>query len=262
MIIVLIILLLASATIFYSAVVEPQWIQLSRYAIAIPNLPQSFEGFTILHLSDFHGRVGAFAFLRKNKISADVVAVTGDLFAWKTLPRRRMARELDSLYAPDGVYYVSGNHDYNHGELDLRPWNVGPRLLDNKVVPVVRGGDKIWLAGIPDLIKGKASLGSVAAEIPQKEVAILLSHRPDAILLPQSSRFNLVLSGHTHGGQVTAWGRWAPVRHTKVGHRYVAGKWTGDHGTILVTSRGLGESELPIRFGSRPEVIHISLYRA
>ncbi len=262
MVIVIFVILLVLGLIFYSVVIEPQWIQLSRYAIAIPNLPQPFEGFTILHLSDFHGRVGAFSFLRRHNISADVVAVTGDLFSWKTLPRRRMAHALDTLRAPAGVYYVSGNHDYRHGELNLGPWQAGDRLLDNRAVPLTRGGETIWLAGLSDLIKGKPDLARVSSLIPEGEIAILLSHRPDAVLLPQSSRFNLVLSGHTHGGQVTLWGHWAPVRHTHVGQRYVAGKWMGTKDTILITSRGLGESELPVRFGSRPEIVYITLYRA
>jgi hypothetical protein len=248
--------------IFYSVIVEPQWIQLSRYDIAIPNLPKSFEGFSILHLSDFHGRVGAFSYLQRNKISADVIVITGDLFSWITLPRKRMAWALDTLQAPNGVFYVSGNHDYHHGKLNIEPWDVDGRLLDNRAISVNRAGDAIWFAGIPDLVKGKPSLASVANQIPDGAIAILLSHRPDAVLLPQSSRFNLILSGHTHGGQVTFGGRWAPVRHTRVGRKYVAGKWMGPGNTILVTSRGLGESELPIRFGSRPEVVQIFLYRA
>ncbi|WP_242939530.1 metallophosphoesterase [Sulfobacillus thermosulfidooxidans] len=251
--------LLVAGLIFYSAVIEPRWIQFTRYDIAIPNLPKSFDGFSILHLSDFHGRVGAFSFLKKMKITADIVAVTGDLFAWKTLPRSRIAHALDQLRAPEGVYFVSGNHDYRNGRLDVTPWNVGERLLDNRVIPLRRGEDTLWLAGIPDLVKGQPDWEKINAEIPQEAAAILLSHRPDAVLTPYASRFGLILSGHTHGGQVTVCGRFIPVRHTHVGKGYAWGKWIGPKGTVLITSRGLGSSELPIRFGARPQIVYIRL---
>lgn len=248
------------AGILYSVVIEPQWIRHSHYDVAIPNLPKSFEGYTILHLSDFHGRVGAFSFLHKYRIQTDLVVITGDLFAWKTLPRSRIVRALNSLVASDGVHYVSGNHDYRHGQLDVEPWEVGERLLDNRVVTLNRGQDTIWLAGIPDLVKGCPRLDEIVTQIPEGAPAILLSHRPDAVLLPDARRFDLVLSGHTHGGQVTLWGHWVPVRHTRVGSRYVAGLWRNSTRTVLITSQGLGESELPIRFGTRPEIVEIRLH--
>ncbi|PSR36112.1 MAG: metallophosphoesterase [Sulfobacillus thermosulfidooxidans] len=246
---------------FYAVGIEPFWIREVCYDLVVRNLAKEFDGFTILHLSDFHGRVGAFSFLRHHPIRADMVAVTGDLYAWRTLPRARLVREINGLTAPEGVFYVSGNHDYHRGRLDVTPWNPGPRLLDNRVHRIKRGEHSLWVAGIPDLVKGQPAWERVLGQLAQStEPAILLSHRPDAWLLPGIERFALVLAGHTHGGQVTAFGRWVPVRHTRVKKPYAGGLITADSKPPLITSRGLGASELPVRFGSRPEVVKITLH--
>ncbi len=246
----------------YALIWEPQWIRLAHYDVSLPGLDPVFDGFTILHLSDLHGRVGAFSYLRRHPVSTDIIVVTGDLYAWKTLPRSRVAAELEQLRAPSGVYYVSGNHDYDKRRLEVGPWEPHDRNLDNRTVSVARGQARLWIAGIPDLIEGDPHLpGVVHALEASPDPAILLSHRPDALLLPESSRFGLILSGHTHGGQITLAGWWAPLRHNHIGHGYVSGCMSGNDGkTTLITSAGLGASELPARFGARPEIVHITLH--
>lgn len=251
----------AGVVLAYSVLVEPYWVRFVEYTVAVAGLPRGFEGMSILHLSDFHGRVEVFSLpkFRHWVKSSDLIAITGDLYAL-TLPRTRLARALDTLHAPLGVYYVSGNHDYRHGRLATAPWNPGPRLLDNDVRSITRDNQRIWIAGLPDLVKGRPELERVASFLHgTEEPAILLSHRPDARLLPEADRFQLVLSGHTHGGQVTIPGIGAPVRHNHIPGRYAAGYYCRETGPVLITSRGLGTSELPIRFNARPEVVRIRL---
>lgn len=238
---------------------EPEWIRPVTYRVPLPGLPSAFEGFTILHLSDLHGRVGVFASsaFRAWSAVADLVVVTGDLYhpGW---PRARLAGQLGRITGQNPVYFVSGNHDYAKGRLHVEPWHPGESLLDNRVVAIRRGEAVLWLAGVPDLIKGKPDLPGVVRAMGEGP-AILLSHRPDGARLAEAPRFGLTLAGHTHGGQVVIPGWGAPLKHNRIGGGYVAGPLALEGGRWLITSRGLGTSELPIRFWCRPELVRIIL---
>lgn len=240
-------------------VVEPTWIRPVTYTVRLRGLAPAFDGFRILHLSDLHGRVGVFSCpaFRAWSQDADLIVVTGDLYhpGW---PRRRLAEHLARLGRQRPLYFVSGNHDYARGRLHVAPWDPAEALLDNRAVAIRRGADILWVAGIPDLVKGAPDLAGVVAAMDGGP-AVLLSHRPDGAKLPQASRFGLVLSGHTHGGQVVIPGWGAPLKHNRIGGGYVAGPLALADGRWLITSRGLGTSELPVRFWCRPELVRIIL---
>ncbi|PSR21757.1 MAG: metallophosphoesterase [Sulfobacillus acidophilus] len=242
---------------------EPYRLEAVEHTIRVRNLPPAFENVCILHLSDIHGRVGVFSwppFLRW-LADADLVAVTGDLYS-PTRAREPLARALNKIQAPLGVYYVSGNHDYRHGVLAVEPWQPGDRLLDNRVVTIEKDGQQMLLAGLPDLVKGEPRWDEVKAELQRRGLpAILLAHRPDAGLLPDLDGVAVILAGHTHGGQVVIPGYGAVFRHNHLPGRYVAGLWQKPGGPVLITSRGIGTSELPVRFWARPQVIRIRLVR-
>lgn len=242
---------------------EPYWIQATDQVVAIPDLPPAFDGFTILQLSDIHGRVGVFSwntFLRWQS-ECDAMVITGDLYS-PTLSRARLARHLDRLNAPYGVYYISGNHDYRRGTLAVQPWEPGPRLLDNRVAVLEKEGQTLVMAGLPDFIKGAPEWESVRSALQvQPGPAVLLAHRPDAWLLPGVERVSLILAGHTHGGQVRLPLLGALVRHNSIPGKYVSGRLERDGKPVLITSRGLGTSELPIRLLARPEVVRVRLVR-
>ncbi len=244
----------------YGFVVEPHWVSLREIHLTISGLDAEFEGFSILHLSDLHGRVGVFSkqSVQNALQSCDMIALTGDLYA-PSLDRRRLARIIDT-WDRDKLYYVSGNHDYRQGKLDTSPWEPDATLLDNRAVCLTRHDSELWIAGIPDLVKGSPKLDKVLRSVPTGPPAILLSHRPDGWLLPGTERFQLVLSGHTHGGQVRIPGFGAVFRHNHVPDRFVSGLYKRPGHPILITSRGLGMSELPVRFMARPEILHIILH--
>lgn len=246
----------------YALAVEPFWVSLHDLHVDIVDLPAEFEGFTILHLSDLHGRVGAFLrpAVRHALTTCDVVALTGDLYS-PTLPRDRLVQHLTTLDS-DKLFYVSGNHDYRHGKLFIEPWNPGPALLDNRVVRLTKGEQYIWLAGLPDLVKGRPQLGQVVQGITTQAPAVLLSHRPDVWSMHGVNRFQLILSGHTHGGQVRFPWVGAVLRHNRLPKRYVSGVMVHKGRPTLITSQGLGTSELPIRFMARPEVLRIVLHKS
>jgi len=132
--------------------------------------------------------------------------------------------------------------------------------VDNRVVTITKDGHSFQLAGLPDSVKGKPDWPSVLHELAaRKSPAILLAHRPDAWLLPGVERVALILAGHTHGGQITIPGIGAPLKHNHIPGGYVAGRLDRPGKPVLITSRGLGTSELPLRFGARPQVIRIRL---
>jgi predicted MPP superfamily phosphohydrolase len=251
---------LLAAGLIVSTLESYHWLAV-EYRVKIADLPEAFDGFSILHLSDLHGRVGVFSWapFQQWLATADLVAVTGDLYS-PTRPRGPLAQRLDALSAPYGAYYVSGNHDYHQNRLAVEPWQPGSRLLDNRVLPIQKHGETLLLAGLPDLVRGSPNWHQVLGVLrASSHRAVLLSHRPDAWLLPGIERVSLILAGHTHGGQVVLPGLGVLVRHTRIPEPYVAGRLESPGRPVLITSRGLGTSELPIRWGARPEVVRVVL---
>ena len=240
-------------------VLESRWIRPVTYEVEVEGLPREFDGFTILHLSDLHGRVEVFSHpvFRSWLNAADVVAVTGDLYH-PGLRRKRLAVILDRLRRGHAAFLVSGNHDYHRGRLFVVPLPVDGWLLDNRATVITRGDKRLWIGGLPDLVVGKPEWNRMLASIGEGP-AVLLSHRPDAAVAPEARRFQVVLSGHTHGGQIVFPWIGALVKHNQVDGRYVAGRYDVAGGPVLITSRGLGTSELPMRFLCRPELVRVVL---
>lgn len=249
--------LAAAAVAAYGFLVEPFWIRLVEYRVWHPEWPADLAGFTIVHLSDLHGRVQAFrrSDVQRWLANADLIAVTGDLFS-PTRPRARLVRCLERLPA-ERTRFVSGNHDYRRRVLDIAPWDPPPAVrLDNRWEAYTSPqGRRVCLAGIADLGRGRPVWPAVPASGP----AVLLSHRPDAILEPGAAACQLVLAGHTHGGQVALPGIGPILRHSRLRRGQTAGRVRWPDGRTLVVSRGLGTSELPVRFLARPEVVRVVL---
>ncbi len=240
------------------AFAEPLWVRFTEYRIRLPGWPTALSGFSILHLSDLHGRTTAFGQPRFQEWlrAADLVAVTGDLYS-PTIPRRLVARRLQEL-DPARTLFVSGNHDYRRGRLDIAPWDPpGDVILDNRIVKRTRGGARYQVAGLPDLRRGRPDWNQVC--VGGEAPAILLAHRPDVVLNRAADPFCLVLAGHTHAGQVRMVGIGAVIKHSALPRSQVYGlSWPRPH-QALVVSAGLGTSELPVRFLNRPEVVRVVL---
>lgn len=250
----------AAVTAAYGFGVEPFWLARVEYRVWHPLWPMDLAGFTIVHLSDLHGRVQVFrdATVAQWLAEADLIAVTGDLYS-PTRSRERLVKELAKLPA-DRTRFVSGNHDYHGRVLDIAPWRPPPGvMLDNRREDFVSpSGRRLVLAGVPDLVRGRPTWHDVVA-IRGVEPAILLSHRPDAILAAEAEGFQLVLAGHTHGGQVALPLVGPILRHSRLRRGQTAGRVRWPDGRTLVVSRGLGTSELPVRFLARPEAVRIVL---
>ncbi len=253
----------------YGRFIEPGWFDIVPVALTLPRLAPEFDGYRVVQFSDIHAdkwmneaRVGEVVRL-VNAQQPDAVVVTGDFMNGKWGFRRAQAA-MAHLEAPDGVYAVLGNHDHwdDFPEI-LRPGlaEIGVTELCNTVSTIKRGEAALHFAGVDDLLKGEPDLDQVLATLPEQGAAILLAHEPDfADTSSATGRFDLQLSGHSHGGQI-AFPFVGPPLLPPLGRKYPIGLYqVGD--MLQYTNRGLGR--LPIeprmRFLSRPEITVFTLY--
>jgi predicted MPP superfamily phosphohydrolase len=257
-----------SGTAAYASLFEIHDYELTETDIFIRELPSSFENFRIVQLSDVHhSSLVSLAEVRRvvelaQAARGDMLVLTGDY----TTARRRYiepcAEALGTLSAPAGVWAVLGNHDhYTDGELTRRALaRHGIGVLDNAHTEVTRGADALQLAGIDDWSWGYADWARAVGKLDPRRPSLLLSHEPQVFDLPEVSGISLVLSGHTHGGQVTLPFIGAPARFLGE-FKYLRGLYARA-GAQLYVSRGTGVVGLPLRFGARPEIAVLRLRRA
>jgi predicted MPP superfamily phosphohydrolase len=221
-------------------------------------LPEAFDGFAILQLSDLHCEmsVGAMRWVAEHlaTLSYDVCVLTGDYRAETSGPFQAtldMIAELrPHVRAP--VYGVLGNHDTIRMLPGLEQMNI--RMLMNEADTIVRGGQRIHIAGIDDAHFYRAdNIEKAAANIPQDEFSILLTHTPEIYRQAAHAGFNLLLSGHTHGGQICLPGGIPITLDSVLPRRLGSGPWR-HHGMHGYTSVGAGSSVVPVRFNCRPEI--------
>jgi predicted MPP superfamily phosphohydrolase len=222
------------------------------------DLPESFDGFTILHLSDLHVDMSGKAMERViglvRDLSYDICILTGD---YRGLTYGPYEAALEGMAAIRGalrgpVYGVLGNHDTIRMVPGLEA--MGVRILLNERETLTRGGGRVHLAGIDDAHFFRVdNIEKAAADIPDDEFSILISHTPEIYRQAAHAGFNLLLSGHTHGGQICLPGG-TPIILEAVLPRYMgSGAWTY-HDMMGYTSVGAGSSVVPVRFNCPPEI--------
>lgn len=234
---------------------EPRYPVLTSYDVALPNLPGELDGFRIVQLSDIHRRrITPDSVIRRavelaNSTNADVAALTGD-FVGKDLddidPCFEMLSELRTRL---GSYAILGNHDH-WLDADVVSRSIvshGITLLNNANAKIA---ENLYFVGIDDEWAGEPDVETAMLGLEEKVCCVMLSHIPEAIDLFEGHS-GLVLSGHTHGGQVKLPSlRWVPDANPT---RYVEGWYRKDR-MLMYVSRGVGMSILPLRFRCRPEV--------
>jgi predicted MPP superfamily phosphohydrolase len=197
-----------------------------------------------------------------NWLHADLIAITGD-FVTDIHHRTtvNLSKNLSKLKAKDGVYAVLGNHDYWSNAKTIRQILKisGVIELPNTIHSLWRGDASLHIAGVDDYWENKARLRDVLDQIPDQGAAILLAHEPDfALISAKSRRFDLQLSGHTHGGQVQL-PKIGPIILPMYGRKYPNGLFKIDD-MLLYTNRGLGTGRPQIRFNCRPEITMLTLH--
>lgn len=258
-------LLGASGLAAYASLFEPFDYELTETDVFVRGLPRAFEGFRIAQLTDVHhSRLVPLAEVRRvvelaNSARADLVVLTGDY----TTSRRRYvepcAEALGNLRAPEGVWAVLGNHDhYTDAELTTRALSRQRiEVLSNANTTLRRGGEGLQLAGVDDWGWGKADWPRALKGVDPARPVVLLSHEPAVFDMPETRGLSLIISGHTHGGQICLPFIGAPARFLEQ-FRYLRGLFERD-GTQLYVSRGTGMIGLPVRLGARPEVAVLTL---
>jgi predicted MPP superfamily phosphohydrolase len=221
-------------------------------------LPPSFDGFSILHISDMHADMNERAMSRLielvEEMRYDICVLTGD-FRGKTFgpfdaALEGVARVRAHLTGP--LFAVLGNHDTIRMVPGLE--QMGIRVLINESEAILRGNERIHLAGIDDAHFYRVdNIEKASAGIPADAFAILLSHTPEVYRQAAHAGFRLLLSGHTHGGQICLPGSIPITLDSALPRRLGAGAWKY-HDMIGYTSVGAGSSIVPVRINSRPEI--------
>jgi hypothetical protein len=222
------------------------------------DLPPAFDGFTILHISDMHVDMNASAMRRVIELVGDLhydlCVLTGD-YRGKTFGPFQAA--LDGVarvraHLREPVYGVLGNHDTVRMIPGLEA--MGIKMLMNECAVLVRGDQRIHLAGIDDAHYFRVdNIEKAGSQIPDGEFSILLSHTPEIYRQAAHADFNLILSGHTHGGQICLPGSIPVTLDSVLPRRMGAGAWRY-HNMIGYTSVGAGSSVVAVRFNCPPEI--------
>jgi predicted MPP superfamily phosphohydrolase len=226
--------------------------------IGFKALPPRFDGFTILHISDMHVDISEAAMRRLTELVGDMrydlCVLTGD-YRGKTFGPFEAALDgvgqvRSRLKGP--IYGILGNHDTIQMVPALEA--MGIRMLLNECEVIARGDQQIHLAGVDDAhFYRMDNIEKVSQQIPAGAFSILLSHTPEIYRQAAHANFNLMLSGHTHGGQICLPGSIPITLQSKLPRRMGAGPWR-HHNMIGYTSVGAGSSVVPVRLNCPPEI--------
>ena len=265
----------ASAAFFLTR----NFVSLRVVECTIEGLPTSLDGFTIAHISDMHihsaGDKGLMdsAVSLINKNSPDIVCISGDQVddrgdeVYKTAPVA--AEILGRIQATYGVFAVLGNHDIKAGADEVRrSLSESVRVLDYEAEVVeTASGARVCVAGVEgpetwwerSLREPAERLHRLAEHLPTVSLRILISHFPETVDYMPYGSFDLVVSGHMHGGQIGLGHRWRSLNLGRLVGRYVLGIYRVT-GTVMNVTAGVGSSYyLPLRIGVWPEVAIITL---
>jgi predicted MPP superfamily phosphohydrolase len=241
-------------------------VRLRTNEVSSERLPPQFDGFTILHVSDLHADMSADAMTQAARLVSglqyDLCVLTGD-YRGRTYGEfhttlREMLRLREVLTG--AIYGVLGNHDTIMMVPDLERMNI--RMLLNEHVVIERDGRQIFLAGIDDAHFYRVDdIEKVAAAMPQDTFSILLSHTPETYRKASHAGFDLLLAGHTHGGQICLPGGTPIILQSALPRSMGRGPWNY-RGMAGYTSVGIGSCGVPVRFNCPPEITLHRLRRA
>jgi uncharacterized protein len=233
-------------------------VQIRRHDIVMPGLPAGFDGFTILQISDLHVDMNPGAMRRLIELLPDLrydlCVLTGDYrgrtFGPYDATIEGMARMRAHLTGP--AYGVLGNHDTIRMVPALE--GMGIRMLLNETETLVRGAERLYLAGIDDAHYYRMdNIEKAALQIPDGEFSILLSHTPEIYRQAAHADFDLMLSGHTHGGQICLPGAIPITLDSALPRRMGSGSWRYRR-MIGYTSVGVGSCIVAVRINCPPEI--------
>jgi len=263
--------LVIALLVFWGVFIEPGRLVTRQQTIKIDKWPNELRGLKIAVLSDIHAG-GWFVDEKKlhlivertNQLQPDLIVILGDYLSGEGWMSHRMLPEtfgpvLKDFRAPLGVYSVLGNHDWWWDGARVRRGLEanGIKVLDDEVLEVKTHGSSFWLVGLADFWTRPQYIEQTISKVPDSAAVIAITHNPDIFpRLPQ--RVQLLLAGHTHGGQVQFPFIGSVVQASDFGDRYLQGHVV-ENGHHLFVTTGIGTSIMPIRFGVPPEIYLVTL---
>jgi len=255
---VLIRAVLMATGLYWRGISNAAKVDIRHNRIESPHLPKVFEGFTIVQLSDLHVEMSEAAMERVvdllGEARYDVCVLTGDYRGETYGPYDTTLAGMASVRAglKGPIYGVLGDHD----TICMVPGSeaMGIRMLLNESDVIERGGQRLHLGGIDDAhFYGMDNIEKVAAALPHDEFSILISHTPEVYRQAAHADFNVLLSGHTHGGQICLPGGIPITLNSVLPRSMGSGAWKY-HDMIGYTSVGAGSFVVPVRFNCPPEI--------
>ena len=238
------------------------------YEFTHPDVPTAFDGFRIAFISDLHyrslfkekGLANLFKLL--NNQHADALLIGGDLHEGCEYVQPLLAA-LSGVKTPMGTYVVLGNNDYEacYDDIVRGLQKYGMHLLEHKVDTLRRDGAEILIAGVRNPFNLKKNGTSPTLGLSPDDFVILLTHTPDYAEDVPITNTDLVLAGHTHGGQVTLFGLYAPIIPSHYGKRFRTGLKYNSHHIPMIITNGIGTSNKNIRLFAPSEVVMIILHQ-
>jgi len=241
-------------------------VRIERPTLTLPRLPAAFQSLRIAFLADIHHgpyiSLDYVASIVRTTLALgpDLILLGGDYISQDAKYVEPCFEVLAGLKAPLGVFGVLGNHDHRHGLSESKAAfaAAGIQELTNRGVWVKRGSSRLRLGGVDDLWYGQPDVRSAAADASPADACLVVSHNPDFAEKMLDSRVGLILSGHTHGGQIFVPGYGAPIVPSRYGQKYRQGLVQAPRTQVYV-SRGLGTVTPPMRYNCRPELTLITL---
>lgn len=263
---------LVLAGLGYGTLAEPAWLEVVRVTLKLPRLAPAFSGFRLVQVSDIH--IGGWMNRERlghvlRQVDAQephLVVLTGDFVighAWNESVRailEGMVEEMSPLAEKYTTLAVLGNHDHwtNADGVRAALEACGILNVSNDVYSLARGGAQLHIAGVDDVWEGQDQLQAVLEKLPQSGAAVLLAHEPDyADRSAETGRFDLQLSGHSHGGQVVIPFLGATFL-PHLGRKYPSGLYRVGE-MWQYTNRGVGMARIKVRLNCRPEITVFTL---
>jgi len=245
------------------AVIEPYLIETKEITIESDQIPQEFDGKKIVFLTDIH--YGTFFGLDRvnnlvnqtNALDPDIIILGGDYVTDNSSNVGPVFSALSQLKAPLGVYGVLGNNDPKNVSIAAME-NAGITYIGNEGVWIGNNSSRIRAGGVADMDTDVPNQLPILNGVTPSDFVILVTHKPDYFPEVSKSKVDLVLAGHTHGGQVTLFGFYAPFVSSKYGQEYVSGEKKLGNETMII-SNGVGMVWAPVRFFARPQIVFITL---
>ena len=252
---------------------EARSIKLKETVIVSNDIPDAFNGKKLIFISDTHCNIFftsddvAKLVERINERNPDIILLGGDHTRANKTYSLPFFEEMAKLKSKYGIYTVLGNHDHwsNAKLIQEGLINCNFNVCDNKSYWIKEGNDSIKVGGVGDLWEDDQLLDNTTSDITPNDFCILLSHNPDYMEVLNSDKVDLMLSGHTHGGQITLFGLYAPIMpstfhhdYPQTGQKYRYG-WIEGKGVQLYVTSGIGMGGFPLRFFAQPEIVEIIL---